>query len=144
MGDLANTVKYASNFAADDPFVIDCKWNGVNEDITLKYYLDEQLIATAGVICELSYKAKPVLEVKLPLSFVIRVLPQDETLTISIAVANVFNPEYKSLDPNYIVTDETLGRYSIGRLLDAFAKTHTFGTGFKITKRKFPSVHIST
>lgn len=28
MGDLANSIEYASRFAADDPFAVECKWDG--------------------------------------------------------------------------------------------------------------------
>lgn len=63
------------------------------------------MLAILAVVCELSYKDKPILEVRVPMTLVVRILPKDDTLTFYIIKANIFLPEYKSLDPNFKVTD---------------------------------------
>jgi hypothetical protein len=57
--------------------------------------------------------------------------------------ANNFSPLYRSINPNYIVTNTDYARYAVGQVLTGLSKTLTFGSGWKTLKRKFPAVHVN-
>lgn len=65
-------------------------------------------------------------------------------MTFLILGANVFGPVAKSLDPNFVVKDLNFLRYAIASVLAGINKSTTFGTGFKIGKRKFPSTFVTS
>lgn len=94
-------------------------------------------------MCIFSYKAQQIIQLEVTITFVVRVLPQDDTLTFMIVGSNPFSPVYKSLHPSYIVTNENYARHAISRVLEGFEKSVTFGTGWKTAKRKFPAVHAN-
>lgn len=117
MGDLANSVPHASNFPADDPFEVSCKWVRNNSNVLLTAYDFHELYAQVEEVCTISYKAKPVIEINADVSFVVRILGEDDSLTFVILGSNVFSPTYKSIDPNFIVADTSLARFAITRIL---------------------------
>lgn len=143
MGDLANSVPYAGYFPADDPFTVSCKWVRNNSNVILNAYDFHEIYAQVEESCTIMYKAREVLEFTADISFVVRIVAEDESLSFVILGANVFAPYYKSIDPNFVVKDTTLARFAITRVLEGFNNQLTIGTGWKTSKRKFPSTHVN-
>ena len=74
------------------------------------------------------------------------VIALDDSLVFKVTRTNAFLPKYKSLDPNYIVASDKndYARFAIENVVATLIGSQVFGTGWKISKRKFPSVMLTT
>ena len=142
MGDLANLVPYAANFPADDPFTIECNWDGHPGSVGLSAFDDQEIYAKLIEVCTIIYKSEYVLQISGEFNFVVSIIPETESLTFILNRATVFSPSYKSLNPNFIVKDPDFALYAISEILEGMAKTTTFGSGWKTLRRNFPALHI--
>ena len=61
MGDLANSVPFASYYPADDPFTVSCKWVRNNSNVVLSAYDFHEIYAQVEETCTIEYKAKQVI-----------------------------------------------------------------------------------
>lgn len=72
-----------------------------------------------------------------------RIIAEDDTLTFLIIAVNIFSPQARPLDPNYVVKNSNFLRFAVANVAAGINKSTTFGTGFKIGKRKFPSTVVT-
>jgi hypothetical protein len=145
MGDLSNSVAEALNYPADTPLNITCKWSGNKDDVKLAAYMQHEISAIFNEVCVIEAIQRPLIEVSFDIMYVIRISPWDDQLAFIITSASLQNqPEYKPLDPRWLVTDHNIARFSIARVVYGLAGRATFGTGYKTSKRYFPAVDVNS
>lgn len=69
-------------------------------------------------------------------------MPQENYLNFIVANANIFMPEFKSIDPNFVIQDPSYGRFAISAVIQGLKKAKVFGSGWKTSARKYPSCQV--
>lgn len=78
------------------------------------------------------------------ISFIVAIIAEEESLVFRVSGANSATPTFKSIDPNFEVKHQHILNFDINQIVSTIDRAHVLGTGWKVSKRKFPSVQIST
>lgn len=78
------------------------------------------------------------------MTLVVDVIALDDSLRFKVTNTEIFAPKYKSLDPNFIVEQKQYLNFAISNVVATIRGSYVFGTGWKVSNRKFPSVSITS
>lgn len=90
-----------------------------------------------------NFQGKDILFAEFDLTLVIEVIALDDTLRFKVAQTGLFSPKFKSVDPNYIVEQKQYLSFAIASVIATMEGSYVFGTGWKTSNRKFPSLDVT-
>ena len=74
---------------------------------------------------------------------VVRLYAEEQTLNITIVAANKFNQVITAIDDSFKTYSSTIASSSISQVLMGLVGTQTFGSGWQIYQRRFPSLELT-
>jgi hypothetical protein len=76
------------------------------------------------------------------ISMVIQLIPLDDNIVFQMYQITFYLIDFKSIDQKFIITDKNLVKFHGLSVLNGLLKRKVIGTGWKIQKRRFPSLDI--